>query len=136
MVAASAGLAHPPAWARQDRAFFEFRDVGVTNKFVIMLRDRRKIREARAILAGKQTERTHVGGIIVKKRAWYNPRWRYHLAPDSIEFFGFSIEVCDANMQYVQEHHKEVGGAFLPGNRWCPWSSELVREIPTCRVRR
>jgi hypothetical protein len=135
-LAATSLMAQAPSWARQNRAFFEFGDVTKTNKFVMMLRDRAKIRQARAILAGRETESTHVGGVIVKKRAWYNPRWRYHLAPDSIEFFGFAIEVCDANMQYVQEHLREVGGAFLPDNRWCPWSSKLVRAIPMSRIRR
>lgn len=122
--------------SRGKPAYFVFRDVNLTNQFVIKLKDSAKIRHARAILAGTQTDRLHVGGIVVKKRAPYNWRWSYHLHPDSIEFFDFSIEVCDATILYVQEHLNEVGGAFLPGNRWCPWSSELVREIHRRDVRR
>jgi hypothetical protein len=40
-----------------------------------------------------------------------------------------SIEVCDAATTYVEEHLDEVGGAFLPGRRWCPWSSRVLEEI-------
>ncbi len=68
-------------------------------------------------------------GIIVKERRDYNPDWSYHLAPDSISFFRYAVEVCDANMQYVEDNLDAVGGSFLPGNRWCPWQSQLVREI-------
>jgi hypothetical protein len=111
-------------------AYFVFRDATRTNEFVIRLKSPAQIRHARALLAGTTTERRHVGGIIIKRPAAYNPRWSYHLAPKSIEFFDFAAEVCDANMLYVQQHLSQVGGAFLPGNRWCPWSSTLVREIP------
>ncbi|MEH2433373.1 MAG: hypothetical protein V7K25_03825 [Nostoc sp.] len=40
-----------------------------------------------------------------------------------------AIEVCDATTNYVNDHLDEVGGAFLPGLFWCPWSSQLVKEI-------
>jgi hypothetical protein len=40
-----------------------------------------------------------------------------------------AIEVCDANMMYVEDHLDEAGGAFLPGNHWCPWDSRVTREV-------
>ena len=64
-----------------------------------------------------------------KERAPYNPQWRFHLASDSIDFFEYAIEVCDASIQYVEEHLDEVGGSTLPGLHWCPWGSQLVDEI-------
>jgi hypothetical protein len=51
------------------------------------------------------------------------------LNPASISFFAIAIEVCDANMQYVEDHLDEACGAFLPGCYWCPWDSRVVREI-------
>jgi hypothetical protein len=30
---------------------------------------------------------------------------------------------------YVEDHLSEAGGSFLPGNRWCPWSSVLTKEV-------
>ncbi|WP_433227073.1 hypothetical protein [Microtetraspora malaysiensis] len=41
------------------------------------------------------------------------------------------LRVCDATIPYVEDHLDEAGGAFLPGLVWCPWSSRLVREVPT-----
>jgi hypothetical protein len=68
-------------------------------------------------------------GTIIKAPAPYNPPWSYHLDPASISLFAFAIEVCDASPQYVEEHLSEVGGAFLPGSVWCPWSSHVVEEV-------
>ena len=69
-------------------------------------------------------------GKIVKAPAFYNTPWSFHLDPHSIQFFDFAIEVCDASIDYTQEHLEEVGGCFLPGNTWCPWGSQLKAEIP------
>jgi hypothetical protein len=72
-----------------------------------------------------------VSGYVLPHKASYNPDWDFELKPDSIEFFEFSTEVCDASIAYVNDHLTTVGTDFLPGNHWCPWSSELVREIGT-----
>jgi len=32
-------------------------------------------------------------------------------------------------MRYIEGHLDDVGSGFLPGNRWCPWSSTLIEEI-------
>jgi hypothetical protein len=100
-----------------------------TTTFTIKLTDAEQIAHARRILSGKETPARHVSGIIVKTPAPYNPPWKFHLSPESIHFFEVATEVCDATIQYVADHLAEVGGAFLPGNRWCPWSSQLVREV-------
>jgi hypothetical protein len=111
-------------------AYFEFKGPDPEDRFVIKLVDSEKIEHARKILRGAETGRTHIAGIIALKKASYNhPDWSYHMKPDSIEFFDVAAEVCDATMRYVEEHLDEVGGAFLPGNRWCPWGSELTREL-------
>ena len=122
-------LASAPVCSEPEAPRFLFRDVSPEQGFVFELRDPAKIAHARAILAGEETAAVHVMGTVVKSRAAYNPRWSYHLDPASVEFFEFAIEVCDATMQYVEEHLEEVGGAFLPGGTWCPWSSQLVAEL-------
>jgi hypothetical protein len=71
----------------------------------------------------------HVTGIIVKCPVLYNPGWTFHYEPESISFFVFATEICDATIDYVQEHIDEAGGSFLPGLRWCPWSSRLVSQL-------
>lgn len=100
-----------------------------SDQFVIELTDESKIQEARNILNGTQKDKTHVLGQIRKTPAPYNSKWSYHLDPASISFFSMAIEVCDANMGYVEDHLDEAGGAFLPGFYWCPWTSRLVKEI-------
>lgn len=114
---------------KKDLAYFEFKGSGKSELFVFQLRDPSKIAHARAILSGEETVKIHPKGIIVKEAAKYNPKWSYHLDPDSVTFFSVSMEVCDANMRYVEEHLSEVGGAALPDSIWCPWSSKLTREL-------
>ncbi|MEV5574796.1 hypothetical protein AB0L06_32575 [Spirillospora sp. NPDC052269] len=134
---AEAAMAHLPVHAPRHlaahRAYFEMTDTNGRNRFVIELRDRDKIEHARRLVRGETRERPHVLGRIIKRTALYNPRWNFHLDPDSIEFFDSAIEVCDASISYTEEHLDEACGAFLPGCVWCPWSSRLVREIPFYR---
>jgi hypothetical protein len=108
-------------------AYFEFRD-SHADRFVICLNDEGQIRQARAILSGKES-RKGVQGKIILRKAPYNPEWDYHLEPSSISFFEQAIEVCDAGIRYVQDHLAEVGTDFLPHAHWCPWSSRLTREL-------
>ncbi|MGB7290933.1 MAG: hypothetical protein WBD99_02005 [Thermodesulfobacteriota bacterium] len=113
---------------RPQEALFVFGCPPDKETFLFKLTDPRKIQKARDILSGKETNMIHVKGIIIKEPADYNPRWSYHLDPASIDFFALAIEVCDANMKYVEEHLIEVGGSFLPNNHWCPWCSQLIKE--------
>ncbi|MBM7116191.1 calmodulin [Archangium primigenium] len=98
-------------------------------EFIFEVTDEARIQKARDILAGKEKNEIHVHGRLIKRRQPYNPKWDFHLDPATISFFMMAIEVCDANMQYVQDHLDEAGGAFLPGAHWCPWDSRLVREV-------
>lgn len=99
--------------------------------FVFKLTDKAKIEEARKILSGNNGVKTHVSGIIVKTPESYNVPWSYHFDPSSIYFFERAVEVCDGYFAYVEEYLDEAGGSFLPGLRFCPWHSELLREV-TC----
>ena len=98
-------------------------------EFIIELKDEAKIKHARNILSGEEQSEVHVHGRIIKRTADYNPRFSFHLDPSTINFFQMAIEVCDANMVYVEDHLDEACGAFLPGCHWCPWDSRLVREV-------
>lgn len=104
-------------------------------EFVFELRDDEKIAHARRIVSGEEKERVHVTGRLRKQKAPYNPSWDFHLDPETIDFFEQAIEVCDANMQYVEDHLDEACGAFLPGCHWCPWDSRVVREVALAAAR-
>lgn len=122
-------LGGAPASSAPVEAFFVFDTPPDPAQFVFMLNQSEKINEARAILRGENGLKNQVTGIIVAEPVYYNAPWGYHLQPESVEFFEMAAEVCDATIVYVEEHLEQVGGTFLPGNRWCPWSSHLVREI-------
>jgi hypothetical protein len=112
-----------------EESIFAVSDGAAKETFFIRLTDPARIAEARAIVSGKETTRVAVAGVVVTKPAAYNQPWHFHLAPESISFFEQAIEVCDATTSYVEAHLDEVGGAFLPGNNWCPWSSRVIREL-------
>ena len=112
-----------------DEAYFRFDYPPRPATFVIKLIDPEKIQEARDILAGRQTDATHIIGIIVKESADYNAPWSYHLDSSTIGFFEVAVEVCDAGIQYTEDHLDEACGAFLPDCRWCPWGSRLIEEV-------
>ncbi len=81
-------------------------------------------------MSGVERTTVHIQGKIIKENAVYNSPWTFYLDPNSIQFFQVAAEVCDGNIQYVQDHLKDVGGSLLPGNVWCPWGSYLIEEIP------
>ena len=112
-----------------EEVYFKFDYPPRPETFIFKLTDPAKIQEARDILAGRQTDATQIMGIIVKEPADYNPPWSYYLNPSTIEFFEVAIEVCDAGIQYTEDHLDEACGSFLPDCRWCPWGSRLIEEI-------
>jgi hypothetical protein len=109
-------------------AYFAFKDYSKT-EFIFELTDEEKIAHARRTISGEEREGVHVMGRIIKRKQPYNPKCSYYLDPASITFFAMAIEVCDANISYVEDHLDEACGAFLPACYWCPWSSRVVREI-------
>ena len=60
------------------------------------------IQHARDLISGRTTERSKVMGIIITKPMPWNKPWGYYLDTNSISFFDFATEVCDANIMYVQ----------------------------------
>ncbi|MET8053056.1 calmodulin-binding protein [Streptosporangium sp. NPDC005286] len=120
--AARRGAADPPA-------YFEMTDIS-RRSFIVKIDKEVDIKHARDLVSGADRERPHLLGRIIRRPAPFNPGWSYHFDPATLGFFDVAIEVCDATMTYVEDHLDEAGGAFLPGNLWCPWSSKLVKEVP------
>ena len=113
----------------QTVAYFEFKGSGTQEFFIIQLVEQAKIDHARSILSGQETARVHPQGTIVQQKAFYNPKWSFYLEPKSIDFFELNIEVCDANMNYIEQNLDAIGGATLPRLHWCPWNSHFTREL-------
>ncbi|EGC31530.1 hypothetical protein DICPUDRAFT_39778, partial [Dictyostelium purpureum] len=117
------------AFVSAEEAYFAFKTHQSDHDFVFKLTDPKKIKMARDILSGEEKNEVHVLGRIKKTGKDYNPHYSFHLDPDQTSFFQMAIEVCDANLQYVEDHLDEACGAFLPGCIFCPWSSKLTREV-------
>jgi hypothetical protein len=96
--------------------------------FIVKINDLLKINSARRQIAN-QDPMLNIMATIIKEPISYNQGWSYHYDPDTIEFFEIAAEVCDASFEYVELHLAEVGGAFLPGNVHCNWSSYLIEEL-------
>ena len=127
-------IPNPSTIQAAEEAYFVMEVPPRKDNFVVKLTDPAKIQKARDLVSGRDQSATQVTGIIVKQPACYNPPWSFHYEPDSIGFFDSAIEVCDASIAYTESFLSDAGGAFLPDNRWCPWGSRLLREIPppTC----
>ena len=113
-------------------AFFAFAQFSVDKElmlFVFKLIHDEQIMKARSIISDPNNLERHVQGTISASRMPYNPSWSFHLIPESIGFFTNQIEVCDANVTYIEKHLEEVGGGFLPKSKWCPWHSQLIGEV-------
>lgn len=102
------------------------------HEFVFGATDPKTIAQLRDIVldADGKTRHPRITGQIVKGREGYNTEWPFHLIPETVRLTdGMETEVCDATPFEIEDNLHEVGGSFLPGNRWCPWSMRMVREV-------
>lgn len=102
-------------------AYFVFSVNPAPETFVIKLTDPQKIQQARDILATGALK--IVAGTIIKQPVYYNAPWSYHLDPKSISFVDAAIELCDASIRYLEDNRDSAY------SNWCPWASQLLREI-------
>jgi uncharacterized protein (TIGR03437 family) len=114
---------------RQKPAYFQAVTAADGAQFIVRLNNPGLIQKARDIVSGKERKAVHLSALIVKASATYNPGWSFHLDPDSVGFFAVAAEACDAATVLVEQRLNDAGGQFLPGGRWCPWSSFVVGEL-------
>ena len=112
----------------QTEAYFVLKVEPREETFVVKITDPVKIQMARDILSGKIKERYGISGEIVKESVCYNAPWSFHLASESLIFFQVSAEVCDSELQGIEDG--VANGTIESRTRWCPWSSLLLKEIP------
>jgi hypothetical protein len=126
-----------------ETAYFRVSNGEPSQDFVIALDDSKKIKDARTILAGRQTDETHVQGKIVSEMVSYNrpgatsPPWSFHLDPASIVFFSKAPQGCNKRTAFVEEHVKkgDIGKYLFPISTWCPWASKIVAETTSDELR-
>lgn len=92
--------------------------VGDRETFKVRLTDPVDIAIARDLAAGKAAPKIP-NGKIVRGPADVNEGYSWHLDPTDIEFAEVTTEVCDGLPSYVED-------GSLTGDRFCPWSAEVV----------
>lgn len=113
-----------PAEAR----IFEFGHRGSDYTFRAWTSDSAVIVHVEAQLALAEEERNqHINGeILAQSEACnLNPDWSWYFNPEDWDLADLSIEVCDGNPQYVEDNLQD----YLDIDRYCPWSSYVLREI-------
>lgn len=59
-----------------------------------------------------------ISGLTLAGSGGYNPPYEWHYDPSSIVFSSVTIELCDGCPRDV-----------VAGNRFCPWTTEVVARI-------
>ncbi|EAL72748.1 hypothetical protein DDB_G0270796 [Dictyostelium discoideum AX4] len=93
---------------QSETAYFGLKTHGYQNEFIFKLTDSGKIKKARDILSGEETDEVHVMGRIKKTNEDYNPHFSFIIDPDTVTFFEMAIEVCDAPTDYVQDQRNPM----------------------------
>lgn len=116
--------------AAADPGYFRIGDARGDSVVVRIVNDAAK-QKARDILAGRSRSAIMVGNVVAAP-AFYNPGWDFHVDPVSIEFFDTAREACDSSISGVETALKMnvLGGAALPDFQWCPWTTNVLAEVP------
>jgi hypothetical protein len=107
---------------------YEFAHRGSEYTYRAWTTDSAVIARVEAQLALPEADRMqHINGEILEQPAGcdLNPGWSWYFNPAAWDLADISIEVCDGNPQYVEDNLQD----FLDINRYCPWSSYVLREV-------
>jgi hypothetical protein len=93
-------------------------------EYRILLTDPADIAIAQRLLAGEEELATIPNGLVVRgDDGGVNTGYAWHIDPNDIEFAELTIEVCDGMPSDVER-------GVVSGDRFCPWSAELVSLEP------
>lgn len=109
--------------------FYEFVHRASNETFVAWTSDSAVIAQIEAQLSLPVVGRDqHINGKIDRipeHCGELNGRWSWYFVPNEWALADLSIEVCDGEPQYVEEHLQD----YLDIERYCPWSAYVAREI-------
>lgn len=92
-------------------------------EYRILLTEPEDIAIAEALQAGEEAPPIPNGMIVRGGDGGVNVGYSWHIDPNSVEFAEFTVELCDGRPSYVEE-------GSLTGERFCPWSAEVVALEP------
>ena len=111
-----------PAPSVADGVVVTFRVANQEN-YRVLLTDPADIQLARAWQDGSAGPLIPNGRIVRGDDGGVNTGYSWHIDPDDVELAELSIEVCDGLPSYVED-------GTLSGDRYCPWSAEIVSIEP------
>ena len=134
VVGVAAAHATERADLRQVPAYFSFVSLGEPkidpNEFIVQVTDPEIASAFRLMIVNSMPQPpVAFKGTVEAGRAPYNEAWAFHVRPETLQLTHIEPEVCDASPEYIEGHLHEVGGSFLPGATWCPWSFRISREV-------
>ena len=91
-------------------------------RYRVEIIDPAQVAIARLLLAGEEAP-SIPNGRIVRGDPGVNTGWSWHIDPADFEFADMTTEVCDGLPSYVED-------GSLTGDRFCPWSAEIVELEP------
>lgn len=94
-----------------------------SEEYRILLTDPADIAIAEQLLAGEEAPRIPSGVIVRGGDGGVNTGYSWHIDPDTVEFAELTIELCDGLPSYVED-------GSLSGDRFCPWSAEVIAIEP------
>jgi hypothetical protein len=97
--------------------------VADAEEYRILLTDPEDIAVAERLLAGEEAPRIPNGVIVRGGDGGVNTGYSWHIDPDSVEFAEMTIELCDGLPSFVED-------GSLSGERFCPWSAEVIEIEP------
>jgi hypothetical protein len=97
--------------------------VADAEEYRILLTDPEDVAVAELLLAGEEAPRIPNGVIVRGGDGGVNTGYSWHIDPASVEFAEMTIELCDGLPSYVED-------GSLTGERFCPWSAEVIAIEP------
>ncbi len=97
--------------------------------FIVTTSDPEVVRVAtQELLLPEDQRHLVIKGPIDRGNGGHNAGWGWHFAPGKWSLAQQTIEECDATPRMVQDDLENWIGADF-----CPWSSYVLRELPTPR---
>ncbi|HEV7891015.1 MAG TPA: hypothetical protein VGP08_10260 [Pyrinomonadaceae bacterium] len=112
-------------------AYYVFDCPPRAERFVLMLEDEERIKEARSVLSSEVE--WHVSGWIVEAPVHYNPPWPFHVEPASVNFQGADVKFADDVNALVERHLGAGKECFRPDDIWHTGGARLLAELPAWR---
>jgi hypothetical protein len=112
----------PSSGADGEGVIVTFR-VADAEEYRVLLTDPEDIAIAERLLAGEAAPPIPNGVIVRGGDGGVNTGYSWHIDPESVEFAEMTIELCDGRPSYVED-------GTLSGDRFCPWSAEVIAIEP------